>query len=337
MEQMRMYMPQDKVSDALHSIVATDISKEKCKVHVAFAAFGKGDTVTRFEKLEISPTLADEFRSVVRSTFDDLRDDLCRQMLRVHEYEAAAKLLPHEVEHLQVSSHDGVHSQLALLANIGELEPFDEAVEFVSDLRFYVIVLEPEEGLPIFCFRNYTAKYQLRKTWFAAIRWSDGYYNDSGPAGFLFDHNIDSVCRGDDMFIINKDKFQRTFQFYEYIQRDAAASLERLKQRVRIANEDEFAQACRQEVRLAAILASLLDAPHVEVLSMTHVRRAIERYGLNVEISVENGEEEMVYSPSTKWEFVNLLCDNYLASEITDVDYAVSSKRVIGMRTRRVE
>lgn len=332
MEQMRMYMPQNDISDILYTIVSTDLST--CNVHVAFAAFGKGDIVTRFEKLEISPSLADDFRDVVKLTFDDLRDDLCNQMLRVHDYAATTRLQPHEVEHVLVSSQEAVQSQLKLLSNLTELEPFDEQVEFVSDLRFYAIILQPEQGIPIYCFRTYTAKNQLGKSWFAALKYGNGYYNDAPESGFLFDHNIDSVCYGNDMFIINKDKFQRTFQYYEFIQRDAASSLERLRQRVPIANESEFAQACHQEVRIAAIVASLLDAPHVDVLSMTRIRRAIERFELGVEIVEESGEEKLVYSPSTKWEFLNLLCDNYLGSEITDMDYAVNSKRVIGRRGR---
>ncbi len=332
MEQMRMYMPQDDISDALYGIVATDLSA--CNVHVAFAAFGKGETITRFEKLEISPSLADQFREVVRLTFDDLRDDLCDRMLRVHDYTAMTKLHPHEVEHVEVSSQEAVQAQLQLLSSLTELEPFDERVEFVSDLRFYVIILQPKEGSPIYCFRSYTSKNQLRRSLFAAVKYGAGYYDDIHEPGFLFDHNVDSICRGNDMFIINKDKFQRTFQYYEFIQRDAKSSLERLRQRIPIANEDEFAQVCQQEIRIAAIVASLLDAPHVDVLSMTRIRRAIEQFQLGVQIVEEDDEEKLVYSPSTKWEFLNLICDNYLGSEITDLDYAVNSKRVIGRRGR---
>lgn len=327
MEQMRMYLPQGGIADALHDIVSTDLSK--CAVHVAFAAFGKGDSVTRFEKLELSPALADEFRDVVGLTFSDLYTDLCNDVLRIHDYEAGTKLQPHEVEHLRVSEQESVRSQLSLLSNLTELEPFEERVEFVSDLRFYVIILQPTDGLPIYCFRTYTAKNQLSRSWFAAIKYGPAYYGEIEQPGFLFDHNIDSVCRGDEMFIINKDKFQRTFQFYEYIQRDATSALDRVKKRVPIANEAEFTQACLQEVRVAAIVASLLDAPHVDVLSITRIRRAIERFELDVEITEQGGEEMLVYKPSTKWVFLNLLCDNYLNSEVTDIGYETNSKRVV--------
>ncbi|HEU5342817.1 MAG TPA: Kiwa anti-phage protein KwaB-like domain-containing protein [Ktedonobacterales bacterium] len=327
MEQLRMYLPQGGANDTLHAIVSANLSE--CRVHVAFAAFGKGDVVTRFEKLELSPDLASDFRKVVSSIFGELNDDLCTHTLRIHDYAAGAKLHPHEVEYVLVSALESVRSQLVLLSNLAGLELFDAHVEFVSDLRFYVIILQPPIGLPIYCFRTYSAKNQLNRSWFAAIRYGDAYYSSVEEPGFLFDHNIDSICRGNDMFIINKDKFQRTFQFYEYIHRDAEKALKRVKSRVPIANEADFVQACSQEIRMAAIVASLLDAPHIEVLSITRIRRAIDRFQLGVEIVEQNGEDMLVYKPSTKWEFLGLLCDNYVTSEVTDLAYEAPFKRPI--------
>jgi hypothetical protein len=319
-KQLKMYMPQGKPYDTLHRTVSADLSHYTA--HVAFAAFGKDANVTRFEKLELAPGLAEEFRRVARLTFDDILDDLCSNSLRIHSYAAATKLHVHEIEHLQVSGHTNIQSQINMLSSITNLEPFEEEVEFVSDLRFYVIVLQALDAEPIYCFRGYTAKNQLKRSWFAALR-GPGYYNAVTEPGFLFDQNVDSICCGDDMYIINKDKFQRTFQFYTYLQHDAAAALKKLEARVPIANLDQLQQTCTQEPRIAAIVASLLDAPHLDVLSITRIKREIERLSLSVDVS----DDKLVYSSGTRWEFLNLICDNYARSMVTDTDYEMNSKR----------
>ncbi len=63
---------------------------------------------------------------------------------------------------------------------------------------------------------------------------------------------------------------------------------------------------------------------------MEDIRRTIDRNRLNVEIVVENGQEKLKFDPKDKWAILNLLDDAYLESEMTHLNYEVSSKRLLG-------
>ena len=272
---------------------------------------------------------------MVHDTFTSLQGDLADQALRVRPYEPGVRLSAHEVEHLHVAHHPLVGSQLALLAHLAELEPFDESGDCAAALRYYVIVLQPESAEPICCFRAYSARNLLHRTWFAAVKHGPGYYDAIRDPGLLFDRHIDAFCQGNDVFILNKDKFQRIFQFYDAIQHDATAAIQRIQQRVPFANAADFQNACRKDVRMAALVGALRDAPHLDVLSLARIRRAIQQFDLRVEIVGAPGDERLVYAPATRWEFINLLCDNYLGSHVTGLRYEVNSKRPLHRSAER--
>lgn len=324
---LKLFTPQSTEQATFFEEIA-DVDLDTCSIGLCFASLKKDNATADFEKLELSPGLADDFRTVVRNAFAELREDLIDEILRIREYEGTTKLDDHEIEHLELTSQEQIRAQLAPLSALLLLDPFDEDRQFLSDLRFYVIIVQPPIGETIYCFRYYTTRYELHRSWFAALKGNGtGYYDDVDQPGFIFDQNIDCICRGTNMYILNKDKFQRIFQFYEYVKREADVAFGAIRERIPISNMDEFERACRQEVRMAAMLANIGSKPHLERLNIERMKRAIARYDLPIKVVEIEGVEMLEYSPSYKWEFLNLLNDNYLVSHMTDLDYESNSKR----------
>ena len=129
------------------------------------------------------------------------------------------------------------------------------------------------------------------------------------------------------MYVLNEPKFRFIFQFHEYVERKAKLALTAIKKAVPIANMDEFITEALQSPRMRGALASLTNAPHLNKLTMTRIKRIIERYGLNIETIEVDGREMLNYTHAQRWEIMNLLRDNYLASQMTDLEYEVASKR----------
>lgn len=77
------------------------------------------------------------------------------------------------------------------------------------------------------------------------------------------------------------------------------------------------------------MVAGALKLPHVWRLSMTRIKRAIERRGLPVETVVRDGREMLVYATAYKAEFLRLFSDDYLSSPMTLLEYEVSAKRAV--------
>ena len=176
MRQMRMYLSQGLAEDELFELASIDLGV--CSVHVALGAWRKDDSLAQLEKLELSPGLADKFRSVVRQKFEDLQDDLYDGNLEVWSYDEEEANESGHVLHVDVSMYDEVRLQIHPLSSPLKLELFAEKSEFVSNLRFYAIILQPPTGEPIYCFRSYAPRFELhRSPLFAALKGrGKGYY-----------------------------------------------------------------------------------------------------------------------------------------------------------------
>ena len=183
-----------------------------CEVQLCLASLSDGDSPD-IQRVQISSTVADGFRGFVKKALDRRQTDLANGDLVLKNYDAQAKLDSHEVEYVQLSVHDSIKSQIVGLANVGALDVFKEDENFVSGLRFYVVVLRPQRGEPVLFFRTYTPKKELNRSALFALVFRDGTYDRFTESLFLFDQFVDCMVRGDVLFIFNKDKFQKIFRF----------------------------------------------------------------------------------------------------------------------------
>ncbi|WIG58310.1 MAG: hypothetical protein OJF49_001055 [Ktedonobacterales bacterium] len=333
--QLRLFVPETKYYNLLKEFAAIDLATASVTVNFASIkeSTRKDAAKTTYRQLQVEPALAQRFRTIVADTLDDLLDRLEDGGV-VEDYQGGIGASEDVLEHLALSNGDRVADQIAPLAAPWDLEPFRERKEFLAGLRYYVVSLRRADSPtdPILhAFRFFTDSFQLHRTrWVATLRGhKPGYYDEVPEPGFVFDYQIDCLCRGDDMFILNRDKFQRIFRFYEYVQEEAKAVAYSLQDRIPIANLDEFLAACKRDPRMAMKLADLAELPHVQQLSMARIRRAIDRRGLSVEITKRDGKEMLVYATAYKTQFLRLLSDDYLNSPMTYVDYEVSSKRAL--------
>lgn len=334
-KQLRLFVPETEHYNLLKDFA--DIDLATASVAVSFASIKESTrsdaSTTTYRQLQLESLLAERFRRIVADTLDDLLTRL-EDGAVVEEYQGGTGSNEDVFEHMALTSGDRVSDQIAPLAEPWDLEPFRERKEFLAGLRYYVISLRradrPSEPI-LHAFRFFTDSFQLHRTrWVATLRGhKPGYYDEVPEPGFVFDYQIDCLCRGEDMFILNRDKFQRIFRFYQFVQEEAQSVAYGIQDRIPIANLDEFLAACKRDPRMAMKVADLADLPYVRQLSMARIKRAIDRRGLSVEITERDGTEMLVYSTAHKAQFLRLLSDDYLSSPMTYLNYEVSSKRVL--------
>lgn len=334
-KQLRLFVPETQYYNLLKEYQAIDLAS--ADVAVSFASVkdsSRGSkTKTNYQKLQLAPLLAQRFRLIVANTVANLLDRL-EDGGTVIEYEAGTGADDDVFEHTTLTPGGKIAEQLEPLTAPWDLEPFKERKEFVANLRYYVVSLR-RSGAPddeiLHAFRFFTDSFELHRTrWVATLQGhGDGYYDEVEEPGFLFDYQIDCLCRGEHIFILNRDKFQRIFRFYEHVQQDAKDFVYSLQGRIPIANLEEFLAACKRDPRMAMKLADLAEQPHVGKLSMTRIKRAIEQRGLAVRTTEQDGREMLVYATAYKAEFLSLLSDDYLRSPMTLLDYQARSKRAL--------
>lgn len=289
----------------------------------------------RHEKVLIDDDSAQTFRGILAANLAELVERLEDGHV-VREYIGAGVLAEDEFEHLDLSLEERIAAQIKPLATPLALEWFANRQDFMAGLRYCVISVEPASGPVIHGFSFFSEVYELQRSrWVTLLSWrDDGYYREVHRPGFLFDRQIDCLCAGSDMFIVNKTKFQQIFRFYEYVQQDASKAVHALHARVPLANIGDVITAAKRDSRMAIRLADLPKQPHFKRLSMPRVKRQIARQGLPVQTAVRDGVEGLVYCHAYKAEFLHLLCDDYVSSHMTYLDYESSAKRALKARRR---
>ncbi len=300
-------------------------------VCVCFASQKNSQDPISYRRLCMSAKLESQFRAIALKFLDTCADDLEDDRLDIRDYQAGIKLADHEVEHIRISSEGRVQAQNDPLHEPLEFDDFVEEKSFAKHLRYYVIIVESPDGNPsnsLRFYRRFTEAGTLEHKGFAIFKgFQQNVYDSMIEEAFLIDHDIDCLSRGDDMFIFEKNRFQRIFQFYESIKQDAKSVISRIHTQLPILNLDDFIAACERDERMASKIADLENQPHLKHLSIPCAQRAINKYHLHVKIEAHEGKQKLRYSSSYKWEFVRLISDEYLSSEATNIDYEVSVKR----------
>src|SRR5262249_38224319 len=228
-----------EATDAFASLLALDL--DACDIAVCLASCPK-DALPRFAYLQATAALLDAFRDVVRANLASLAAAWQTGDLLLRPYAAESRPDDHEIEHLHLAAHPIIGEQLTPLATLPTLPVFEVDREFTAALRFYVIVALPPEGAPVYCFRTYTPKKELARSHLFAALFRDGQFDAIREPLFLFDQHLDCLCRGADLFILQKSHFQSIFRFFDLVRRNARQALETLRASVPIGNFEQFAQ-----------------------------------------------------------------------------------------------
>lgn len=317
-----------RMPDAFSGILG--LAFDSLAISVCLGAAFRDEPVPRYERLQMTEELTDEFRVVVQDKATRLAKDFMEAELVLRPYDPGTKPDSHEIEHLDLATTPSVKDQIAPLGPLASLPLFDPRGDVAKNLRFYVIVVQDAESAPAYFFRSYTSKRELgRSSWFAAL-FSDGQFDEVREPLFLFDHQLDCFSQGDDLFILSKDGFQKVFRFFELLKRLAQQTLETVRALVPIANFDEFAASSQGHLQKLAKLKNIAGKDYLKRVTMEDIKKVIAKNSLPVEVVVKNGVEMLVFDPSDRWAILRLLDDDYLESLMTGLDYEVTSKRVMG-------
>lgn len=280
-----------------------------------------------FEKLLMTGNLTDSFREMLHERLAQYREKLQRNDLLFYAYTAESQTAEHEIEYIHISDYTSLAEPLKTLSLLADIEAFHDRPAFSNGLRFYAIIVQPEQGEPIYFFRAYERKRFLRKGVLAIL--DGGVYERVDAPTCLFDDEIDCVCYGGMMFVLGgaKTRFQNMFRFYEDIRQMANETLDTIQQHVPIQGFEAFVNMCQSDPQKLRKLKRIAGKPYLQSVTMGDIKKVIEHSKLSITIVEANGQEQLVYDEKNKWVILNLLDDNYLESLMTHMHYEVSGKR----------
>lgn len=295
-------------------------------VSIYLASLSGDQDVPSYREVQMTDDVIDDFRATVEDVLQRYRrqeDDL-----EVVSYVGGAKPDDHQIPWIDLSDHEFVAKQIRSLIDRELFDQFNtDDKSFVDELRFYVIVVHLEDQSPVYFFRTYTPKKELERSAYFASLFKDGQFDQISEPLFLFDRHLDCVSHNENMFILKQNNFQRIFDFFEMVEEAARENLNQIKQAIPINNFGSFAKACLGHQQKMFKLNNIASKEYLDRITMNDLRSVIDRHGLNVPITEQNGREMLQFKEADRWEILRLLDDDYLESRMTGNFYEANSKR----------
>jgi hypothetical protein len=322
--------PKVKANDAETALKQiAGVQPSDCDVFLTLASLSD-EHVPEFQRVVISKAVAREFRDLARNALKGLSKSCDSDDLVLREYDPGTLLESHEVESFRLSDDDPVANQIRAIGDPRKLGKFGEDDDFIEKLRFYVTTLKPKSGKPIMLFRLYSRKKELGRSTLFAITRGKGQYDTVNKTMFLFDQIVDCVVCGDWLFVLNKDRFQKIFRYYEELARTAKETLKVIEAHVPIDDFPGFQKACEGQLQRLAKVRNIANRPYLKNLTIDILKKVIVDFNLPIKTVGTGQDEKIKYDPSDKWAILRLLDDDYLKSVMTGLQYEANSKRAIG-------
>jgi hypothetical protein len=296
---------------------------------VVCLAYELPKTPITFGRLQLADALAEDFRHIARDYLDHLQHQQDANDIRFVPYDPAIMPDNYEIEIYPLDNHDKIHTQLADLENLQQITLFEPTKARIENLKFYVVALQNNAENIGYFFRAYTKTREISRSKIAVL-FQGGVYDRIREPVFIFDYKIDCFYSNGYLFIENRNNFQRIFRILEEIRETAAVeALHTLQTSLPVQNFDVFAEQCRKNLIMSVKLCNIVNRPYFKNLTLDILKRTIATQKLSLQIESGTQGDQLVFDPAKKWEFLRLLDDGFMTSDMTGTAY-----EVIGKRTR---
>jgi hypothetical protein len=226
-----------------------------------------------------------------------------------------------------------------LLASAGtdfqaaDLELFDPKKRGIAQLRLSVIRVQVDSSYALLYRRLNAKQIVARSTKIPVIQRQDRLDLIEGDT-LLIDRGVDAVVIGGAAFFRDRAGFQRLFGFLQELREQAAETFDDVTADLRIANLDEMRAAATGQAVMLAKMASigrkLRDYPaYRESITMERLAAFVaENPHTGVQIEGEGADAHFVFENdvSHRFKILKLLDDDYLQSQLTELNYDANSK-----------
>jgi hypothetical protein len=294
--------------------------------HVQVVLFSAGENSFDARRLNLTADLADAFGALAQDFGRRLAD---RTPL---PFDAGRKPDSYEVAYLPEDNVDGLDEVAAAVADATRLELFKGTPAHAAKLRFYVVGLHSRNPGWTHFIRAKGSSLRLQQTRKLAALMRRGTYDRLDSDSLLFDADFDAVVSDGVVLIANQSSFQRALGFVEQAQELARQTIEQLGPHLQIANFDDFRAAASSDLNMVAKLSSIAakmaaDPAYVATMTTANIIAFAEDKGIEIDTVEANDERQLEFhpDPTRRYRILKLLDDDYLHSQLTDLDYEANS------------
>ncbi len=298
-----------------------------------FLLASRRDDAWSNERLKMTDKLAHQFVDVVQRVAREHADD------QLVAYSAGRVVIDGEAAVLPTSSVPQLGGLLSTMeGELAEVGDFSTNGDVASKLRLYVVSVRYTNpgwvhGIRV---KSMTSLRPTRSRKVAAF-WTGEIYDELADDPLVFDDTFDALVVGPQVVVFGQRNFERGLGFLAAAQAEAEEVLRTVTENLPIANLDELVAAARSDVNMLAKLRSVAEKMERNPMYSNNLTLAnIQAFKANhpemkLDIEGEPGEEALVFhrEPRRRWRILKLLDDDYLHSQLTELDYEVNSKDLL--------
>lgn len=299
---------------------------DSASISVGLASARSSARQPDFHSLEMTMSLANRFRETVQTFCRVQRED----QKTVREYSVDQNPGDYFAQYVDLSHYPEAESRISSLLAPGNLVPFRDEGGFVKHLQFYAIVAQFDDQTVIGLRSITPAQKPHYGKWSVKAVWNEvlGRYDELTSDPFLFDNEIDCLLYKNFVFISNRSKFEKIFNFYQVRRSVAERALSVLERDLQIHNFEKFKEACLRDPRKQTRLAHIANATDLSHFTIASARRVIAANSqLGSIVVTESGEEVLAYNTEHPWALLRFLGETTVSSLVTRRNFETDDKR----------
>jgi hypothetical protein len=294
---------------------------------IIVAADASAGAPPSLSRLNQTQALSDEFRGMASRYGGRVAD------LTPRAYEPGRKPDTGEVAWLTATSVPLLQSIVGALSQPISIPLYVPRGDDSTRLRFSVTSVTSGNRV-LHLFRVMSPQARLSRSRRLAVIFRQGTFDELRDEVLLFDDRYDAVLIDGYVLITNQSAFERMFNYLVELQARAATVFDSVTANLRIRRMDQLRNSCVTDVNMMRKLGSiehrLASNPRYRAaMTMEKLVPFIRNHPhVGIEIQGRGRSIELVFysDPQRRWQILKLLDDDYLNSELTDLDYEANSK-----------
>ncbi len=295
--------------------------------------------------LTVSLLLVSEHRSASPAVYDvPISAELAGQLL-AQVAETAAEAVDAELREVHPGYTPGSHQWVHAAIQDGplvELEQvvltpshrqYDRGTEFGRRNLLALRVAAPDGRALGRLYQAFSPEKALAHSKKILAIWNGEQFTSLDPQPLVIDRSLRLFAFGDVVVMKNNSAYESLFGALPDLREQAAATFTATLGKLQIVGGDELQAACESDINMMHKLLSIahkMDQPgYPKALDMASVLAFLERNPhIDVPIDTSGSSPALVFrsQPQHRWALLKLLDDDFLRSDLTNINYEANSK-----------
>lgn len=290
----------------------------------------RGKDVPDLFRLHLTEDLAGRFRSMAHNVGKAMKQ------LTIVDYSIGRLLESYEMVALDAKSAPLLTDIRGYLAQPMELPLLDPASQVAKRIRMYFVCIgRPERD--VYFYSSLTPRARIAQSGRLAAVFSKGTYDLLKREVLVFDPRFDGVIVDDFIFTTKPKRTEGLLDILSDIQRVATETFDHVTENLAIKNLDELKAVAVSDINMMRKMTSIADKidkdpSYLEAMAMDKILAFLkERPQIEIDIEGTGKDAKFVFhnDPQRRWRILHLLDDDYLHSQLTELDYEANSKNLL--------